>query len=236
MAFDRNSNAFTFGFAIVMVIVVGAVLSGIALGLKDRQKMNDDVKKKMDILGAINVKSTRANAVAEYDKYIANSYVINYKGAIVEGMDALSVDIKKQFRDRSLAPGDKLYPLYIFAKDGKKFTVVPMVGTGLWGPIWGFVALEDDLTTIYGATFDHKTETPGLGAEIRERMFQEKFYGKNTKRINYSGNIFEICKGGAGCSGDYQVDGITGGTITSKGVEEMMIRTFRIYENHFKTI
>jgi len=237
MAFDKNSNAFTFGFSIVMVVVVGAILSGVALGLKDKQKLNDDIKKKMDILGAINVESTRDNAVSVYDQYVTDAYVINSNGQRAEG-NALSVDIKKDFRDKSKTDADKQFPMYICNKDGATYYVVPMVGTGLWGPIWGFVALENDFATIYGAKFDHKTETPGLGAEIREQDFQKKFYAsQGKKKINFGGSkMFEILKGGATPSADYQVDGITGGTITSKGVEEMMIRTFKVYQAHFNSL
>lgn len=237
MAFDKNSNAFTFGFAIVMVVVVGAVLSGVSLGLKEKQQLNDDIKKKMDILGALNVECTRENAIELYDRFITDSYVINSKGEKTEG-EALAVDIKKDFRDRSLPIENKRFPLYVSNKDGQQYYVVPMVGTGLWGPVWGFVALEGDFATIYGAKFDHKTETPGLGAEIREVDFQKKFYEKQgKKKINFgSDKLFEIMKGGSVPTETYQVDGITGGTITSKGVEEMLIRTLKLYELHFNTI
>ena len=108
--------------------------------------------------------------------------------------------------------------------------VVPVVGRGLWGPIWGFLALEVDGKTIYGAVFNHKTETPGLGAEIREDFFQEKFLGKSLRAEGSP--YFEVRKGGA-VTDDHSVDGITGGTITSRGVGEMIDRTMGHYMRYF---
>jgi Na+-transporting NADH:ubiquinone oxidoreductase subunit C len=109
-----------------------------------------------------------------------------------------------------------------------------MVGKGLWGPIWGFVALEGDYNTVYGAVFSHKSETPGLGAEISEAFFQEPFEGKTI--YNTEGKLvsIDVKKGGAGDSNPHAVDGITGGTITSVGVQEMMKRTFGIYDTYFQ--
>jgi Na+-transporting NADH:ubiquinone oxidoreductase subunit C len=231
MAFDKNSNGFTFGFAIAMVVVVGAVLALIAMGLKERQVKNQLDKKRIDILGAIKVEASRENAAEVFNQYVKNSYVIDHKGNPVEGgVSAFDIDIKKDFRDKTLSEEDKRYPLYECEKDGKMLYVVPMVGKGLWGPIWGFVSVEDDFTTIYGAKFDHKTETPGLGAEIKEDFFTEKF---DEKKLADKGKYFEVLKGGSVPSEPNQVDGITGGTITSKGVEEMMNRTFDIYMKYF---
>lgn len=234
MAINKNSNGFTFGFAIVMVVVVGAVLALVAMGLKDRQVKNENDKKRIDILGAIKVEATRSNAAQLFDEYVKESYVINSSGERVEGgKNAFDIDIKKDYRDRTLSEADKNYPVYRCEKEGQTLFVVPMVGKGLWGPIWGFVSVESDYETIYGAKFDHKTETPGLGAEIKEDFFTEKF---PEKKIAESGKHFEILKGGSVPSEPNQVDGITGGTITSKGVEEMMNRTFDIYIKHFENI
>ena len=111
--------------------------------------------------------------------------------------------------------------------------MVPVVGKGLWGPIWGYVALESDMETIYGAVFDHKTETPGLGAEIKEGFFQAPFKGK---KINHGRPaLYAVVKGGAPTTTEYSVDGITGGTITSKGVGEMVDRTMAIYLKYFQS-
>jgi Na+-transporting NADH:ubiquinone oxidoreductase subunit C len=109
--------------------------------------------------------------------------------------------------------------------------VIPVVGSGLWGPIWGYIAMESDMKTIYGAKFDHKTETPGLGAEIRENFFSDKFSGKT---LNEVVPFFSVLKGGS-VTDEHSVDGITGGTITSKGVEKMINRTLGIYLLYFES-
>lgn len=236
MAFDKNSNGFTFTFAIIMVIVVGTLLALVSMGLKDKQNQNAENKKRMDILGAIKVDATRENAGEIFDQYVKEAYVINHEGKKVEGdVSAFTVDIQKDYRDRTLAEEDKYFPVYRCEKDGKTLFVVPMVGKGLWGPIWGFVAIESDYKTIFGAKFDHKSETPGLGAEINQPDFQNRFTEIYGSRIvdSSSDKYFEILKGGSVPSSENQVDGITGGTITSKGVEEMINRTFIIYFKHF---
>ena len=157
---------------------------------------------------------------------------------VEDGAEAFDVDIKKDFRDRSLGDSDKNYPLYMCEKEGETLYVVPMVGKGLWGPIWGFVSVKGDFKSIYGVKFDHKTETPGLGAEIKTPLFMDKFtIDPGNRVLNPDGKkMFEVLKGGSEIKKEYQVDGITGGTITSKGVEEMMDRTFRIYQNHFSQL
>jgi Na+-transporting NADH:ubiquinone oxidoreductase subunit C len=232
MAFNKNSSSFTFIFAIIMVVAVGSLLALVSLGLKDKQVKNENDKKRIDILGAIQVDATRANAEELFSKYVTESFVINNKGQRLEGdVNAFDVDIKKDFRDKTLTEDDKNYPVYRCEKDGETLFVVPMVGKGLWGPIWGFVSIKSDYATLYGAKFDHKTETPGLGAEIKEDFFTSKFSGKS---LADAGKSFEILKGGSVPSQPNQVDGITGGTITSKGVEEMMNRTFGIYMEFFK--
>ncbi|MFC2087108.1 NADH:ubiquinone reductase (Na(+)-transporting) subunit C, partial [Bacteroidota bacterium] len=116
--------------------------------------------------------------------------------------------------------------------------IIPLRGKGLWGPIWGYVSLEDDYNTVYGAVFDHKTETPGLGAEINTTWFQKPFKGKNI--FNQSGEFvgINIYKGGSGAAanaGDLKhgVDGISGGTITSKGVEAMIHDNLNLYTAYF---
>jgi len=236
MAFDKNSNGFTFTFAIIMVIVVGTLLALVSMGLKDKQNQNAENKKRMDILGAIKVEATRENAAQIFEQYVKEAYVINFEGNKVDGdISAFTVDIQKDYRDRELAEENKYFPVYKCEKDGKTLYVVPMVGKGLWGPIWGFIALESDYKTIFGAKFDHKSETPGLGAEINQPEFQKRFTEVYGQRIvdSSSKKYFEILKGGSVPVSKNQVDGITGGTITSKGVEEMINRTFIIYFNHF---
>ena len=237
MAINKNSTGFTILFAIIMVIVVGGILSFTAMKLKPMQEKNDRVKKMADILNALKLDADRSNAQKLFEDYITNSMVLNYKGEPVEGdIEAFDIDIRQQFRDKSLSQEERYYPLYMAEFDGNKYYVVPMVGKGLWGPIWGFVSLESNLNEIYGASFDHQGETPGLGAEINTTPFESQFDGKEI--LNEEGEMVSVLvrKGGALEGNDHQVDGITGGTITSNGVTEMLDRTFNLYNQYFKNL
>lgn len=243
MAIDKNSNAFTFGFAVAMVVVVGTILSVLAMGLKPLQLKNEADKKRIDILTAIDVKADRNDAKELFEQYVVERVVIDYNGNEVSSEtgeidqqnedDAFNLDIRAQYRDRTVPQEERMYPYYRCEKDGNTYYVIPMVGNGLWGAIWGFVALESDYNTIYGASFDHATETPGLGAEINLPGFQDPFEGK--KILDESGDYKSITvkKGGAEEGNPHQVDAITGGTITSDGVTEMLQRTLEVYHRYF---
>ena len=233
MAIDKNSNSYTFGFAILMVIVVGSLLAVASQGLKTRQEKNATDKKMMSILSAINIDATRENAQEMYNKYVIDSKIISGKDL---SADAFNVDIKKEFRDKNINVSDRNYPLYICEKDGDKYYIIPVVGTGLWGPIWGFVALESDFKTIYGANFDHKAETPGLGAEIKYASYSDQYTGETISDTTGNFQPIIVVKDGSGSGINSKVDGITGGTITSKGVEEMTTRTLEVYVNYFKSL
>ena len=233
MAIDKNSNSYTFGFAILMVIIVGSLLALASQGLKTRQEKNATDKKMMSILSAINIDATRENAQEMYNKYVIDSKIISGKDL---SADAFNVDIKKEFRDKNISVSDRNYPLYICEKDGDKYYIIPVVGTGLWGPIWGFVALESDFKTIYGANFDHKSETPGLGAEIKYASYSDQYTGEMISDTTGTFQPIIVLKDGSGSGLNSKVDGITGGTITSKGVEEMTTRTLEVYVNYFKSI
>lgn len=234
MAVNKDSNSYTFIFAILLVAVVGTSLASLSVGLKPRQTANIIIKKKMDILGAVKIESTRKTAEKLYKENILvdECLVINENGEVIPGKDAFNVNIKKEYRNKNLAKSDRQYPLYVANIDGGKKYIIPVVGSGLWGPIWGYIAVNEDKTSIFGAVFDHKTETPGLGAEIKTNMFQDQFNGEF---ISDSGTYkkMKIVKDGSGGSQEYTVDGITGGTITSKGVEEMLDRTVQVYVDYF---
>ena len=233
MAIDKNSNSYTFGFAVLMVFVVGSLLAIASQGLKARQEKNATDKKMMNILSAINIDATRENAQEMYNKYVIDSKIISGKDLNAE---AFNVDIKKEFRDKNISVSDRNYPLYICEKDGDKYYIIPVVGTGLWGPIWGFIALESDFKTIYGANFDHKSETPGLGAEIKYASYSDQYTGETISDTTGSFQPIIVVKDGSGSGINSKVDGITGGTITSKGVEEMTTRTLEVYANYFKSL
>lgn len=251
MAINRDSNGYTFAFAIIMVVVVGAILASLAMGLKDLQQENMKQEKMRDILVSVQAME-KDQAMTEapdlFSKYISKRVLLDAKGNTIgeesgeiptkaKGpKDPFNIDVKKQYRSfkaKAIDAADMVYPLYECAKDGKTYYIVPMVGTGLWGPIWGYIAFNDDMNTIYGATFDHKTETPGLGAEIKEVGFQKQFAGKTI----FEGSSFvsiSVLKGGGAKSNPHAVDGITGGTITSDGLGDMIKNTLTVYAPYFQ--
>lgn len=244
MALNKESNGFTFGFAIALVVVLGVILASLAEGLRPRKEGNVRVKKQIDILSAMmDVEKEgidRTNAEAEFTKYVdlSQAVILNNSGEEVSmGEEAFEVDIKKEYRDKNLAENDKKFPLFKAQdKSGASRFIIPVVGKGLWGPIWGYICLEEDMRTILGVSFDHKTETPGLGAEINKPFFMDRW--KKSEISDTDGNFqkYEVVKDNSGSTDPSKVDGITGGTITSKGVEEMVNRSLKIYSNYFKNL
>ena len=251
MAVDVNSNKYTFIFATVMVIVVATLLALASESLKPMQKMNVANEKRQNILTSIGVEVDAAEAEAAYDENLVEALVLDANGEVVENptVQAFDIDVLKDYRGglsgiykanagnmeamkaALLAWGDGgvNYPLFILKKGGENVFVIPMVGTGLWGPVWGYVTIASDGKTVVGAVFDHKSETPGLGAEINQASFQKPFEGKTIfdEKGNFTG--ISVMKGGAKGS-NHGVDAISGGTITSNGVTEMIVRTLKIYE------
>ncbi|MDD4225770.1 MAG: NADH:ubiquinone reductase (Na(+)-transporting) subunit C [Mariniphaga sp.] len=228
---DRNSNTYTFIYAAIMVVLVAAILASVAMALKDRQNKNIEVEKKQNILASVNISSTTSDAEKIYAEKIKNQYVINTKGEVVEGEDAFLIDIRKE---KSKKAEEKLLPVFeCQTENGLKY-IFPMRGSGLWGPVWGFVSLNEDMNTIYGANFDHQGETPGLGAEISTTWFQESFKGKRI--FDDTGNLISITitKAGQEAPEAHSVDGISGGTITSKGLENMLLEDFNSYKEFLK--
>ncbi|MGL4992612.1 MAG: NADH:ubiquinone reductase (Na(+)-transporting) subunit C [Bacteroidales bacterium] len=226
---NRQSNSYTVIYSIVMVVVVAAVLAFTALSLKEKQTKNVEIDKKIQILNSIKVASNAKDAEALYEKYIKDSFVINAKGEKISSDSdraaAFNVDVPAQVKGNV---GDKRnereLPVYIAnLEDGSVKYIFPMSGAGLWGPIWGYVSLNDDRNTVYGAYFSHKGETPGLGAEIEKDFFYEQFAGKELFKEGVFKSIAVEKKGQKSLTGADQVDAISGGTITSKGVDAMLM-------------
>jgi len=236
------SNTYIFVFSLIMVTIVAVLLSFVATQLKPIQEMNVQIEKKQDVLRSVGKAEDAAEAEdkntyinEEFAKYITDSYVVDYNGNKVETdafqvMLDLAAEIRKPREERN-------YPVFVYSESGgpNKY-VVPVRGKGLWGPIWGYIALDDDLNAISGAVFDHKGETPGLGAEINTQWFQSDFTGKTL--FNEAGEFvsIEVVKGGAVPSNPHQVDAISGGTITSKALEEMLIDCLTGYVAYFKEL
>lgn len=217
---DKQGNTYTFLYASVMVIVVAAVLAFVSESLKPIQNKNADIAKKIDILKSVNISSTAKDAEAVYEQNIKNTYALNLSGQKVEGVDAFRVDLAKEL---AKAPDARNYPIYESNVNGETKYIIPLRGKGLWGPIWGYVALNADKKTIFGATFGHKGETPGLGAEIDKDWFQKPFVGKSIFDANGTFVAIKVEKTGQGGQHpESEVDAISGGTITSKGLEAML--------------
>lgn len=228
MKFNVNSNGYTFTFAAVLVVVVAALLSFTATSLQERQEENVAQEKKQNILESIGKKVERVDAAAAYEQIIKEEVVVVNGSAMKEaGLSAFDVnmadEIKKPIEERQ-------FPLFIAEFEGNRSYIIPLRGKGLWGPIWGYIALKDDLNTVIGATFGHKSETPGLGAEIATPIFQDQFPGKEIMKGQDFVSI-EVRKGDA--AGTHQVDGISGGTITSVGVDDMLKDCLVGYQSFF---
>jgi Na+-transporting NADH:ubiquinone oxidoreductase subunit C len=225
---NRNSNTYTFLYAAIMVILVAAVLASVSMALKPRQKRNFEIEKKKNILASVNIVSDATSAEKIYADKILNEYVVSVSGEQVDG-DAFNTDLKKE---RAKSTEEMVLPIFEFQTDEGLKYVLPLRGSGLWGAVWGYVALNDDMNTIYGANFDHEGETPGLGAEISTTAFEKAFVGK--KLFDNTGKLVSILVAKVGQGQDVpdenKVDGISGGTITSKGLEKMLLDDFTSYQ------
>lgn len=165
-----------------MVVVVAVLLSGASLGLKSKQAANVSQEKKQSILASIGIELDRAQSDVAFDQYVKQSLTL--KGGEVVSEDAsaaFEIDMAAAIKEGNM---ERQVPLYVAEKDGETFYIVPMRGKGLWGPVWGYLALESDGNTVVGATFDHKSETPGLGAEITTPMFTEQFPYPEERQIH----------------------------------------------------
>ena len=226
---DRNGNVYTFLYASVMVIIVATILSFTAINLKPFQDKNSEIEKKQSILASVNIEATVDNAEQLYSEKIVNSYIVNAEGTQVDG-DAFSVVLKKE-RAKSLEV--RALPVYECQIDGSIKYILPVYGTGLWGPIWGYISMDEDMNTIYGAIFDHDSETPGLGAEISTPNFQNQFKGKSLFSSDGTFESIIVAKAGEAAPQEHRVDGITGGTITSKALQTMLLDDLSAYNAFF---
>lgn len=219
---NTNSNAYTIIYASVMVIIVAFILAFTSSSLKDMQDKNVELDKKKQILSALKVDTKGQDAEKLYSDYIKKEQIIDAEGNVVAETGGFN----------NVQSDDKL-SLYIAEVDGKTKYIIPLNGNGLWGPIWGYVALDDDKDTVYGTYFSHASETPGLGAEIATAGFQAPFEGKHIKKGNEIVSI-AVVKPGKVADGQDYVDGISGGTITSVAVEDMLKSNLKQY-NKFLT-
>ncbi|MBP7919813.1 MAG: NADH:ubiquinone reductase (Na(+)-transporting) subunit C [Parabacteroides sp.] len=219
---NRDSNLYTIVYASVMVILVALGLALTSQSLRSYQKKNEDIDKMMQILRSVRVQTTAADAEATFKSLIKESYLVDENGKQVEG-DAFSTDYVKAFASK------EALPVFVASIDGETKYIMAMSGAGLWGPLWGYMSVNEDKSTVYGADFSHQGETPGLGAEITQSFFSKEFYDK--KLFNEAGEFksIAIVKPGKTAEGQDYVDGISGGTITSQGVNQMILTSMGGY-------
>ncbi len=210
---NTNSNSYTIIYASVIVVIVAFLLAFVSSTLRDKQQMNVELDAKKQILSALNVRNVE-NVDAEYNKYVKQDMLMDAEGNLSENTGAFATAYEKEVKENNR------YHVFIAEVDGKTKYIFPVYGTGLWGGIWGYVALNDDRNTVFGTYFSHAGETPGLGAEIATAPFQDEFIGR---KVLKDGEVaLTVVKHGKVADPDYEVDGISGGTITSDGVKAML--------------
>ena len=247
MAINTDKNSYTIIFAIIMVVVVGSLLAFAAEGLKSNINENKRIEKQQNILYALGInENDESSAVFVSKDVVAESFEKNVtKQVVIQGADATEdpeaylIDVKKE---KSLAKDEsyqRRLPLFISETETGTYYVAPIRGKGLWDAIWGYVALDEDMV-IKGVYFDHKGETPGLGANIKQRFFMDDFSGEhlNDEAGNFSG--VTVAKGNNDPKNerktDNRVDAIAGSTITGNGVTAMIKDELKLYIPYFKTL
>lgn len=229
----RDSNVYIFIYSIVMVVVVAVLLALASTALKPAQLANVRMEKRLNILEAIRKGEEAENAPSKmeavnalYKRYIVREEVVNGQGRAVKGCSAFDIDLRGELECKA---SEKKLPVFVAElKDGSIKYIFPLAGQGLWGPIWGYIALNADLSTVYGVSFGNKAETPGLGAEIVSEHFRKQFEGKKI----FQGSTFvalKVLKGGGASKDVHAVDGISGGTLTSNGVQRMLLDCLKDY-------
>ncbi len=230
MKLNTNSNVYTIVYASVMVIIVAFLLAFISSVLKDIQEANVANDKRSQILSALNIRDVK-NVEQVYNETIIADPIVNVTGQVVKKNGGFDVDSKLITAKND---SKKQLPLYIAKVNNDTLYVVPLYGRGLWGGIYGYLALKKDFRTVYGANYGHEGETAGLGARIVEKEFQEKFINK----IAFTDSTFSQISLGMSKKVEHpesQVDVITGATLTSNGVDEMFKTSLAPYKNYFIT-
>jgi Na+-transporting NADH:ubiquinone oxidoreductase subunit C len=233
---NRDSNSYTFGFAAAMVLVVASVLAFTASSLKDLQSENVRKEKMQNILSTIGIETDREGAEKLFNNYVTAQLALRNDGTVDVTVDAFS-DIKLAIEVKKDAETQR-FPLYVASVDEETYYIVPLRGSGLWDAIWGYIALDEDRNTIKGAVFDHKGETAGLGAEITQQWFMDRFVGE--KIFDNSGDLVGISVSKTNNDpndtdkDDHEVDAISGATITGDGVSDMIFERLQHYLPYLK--
>ncbi|MDH3709472.1 MAG: NADH:ubiquinone reductase (Na(+)-transporting) subunit C [Cyclobacteriaceae bacterium] len=239
----RQSNTYIIIFSIITTIILGGLLSLTSVGLAERQQIQVELDTKKSILRAVMDIQKGDDVLGIYGDRI-ESLVVDHQGTRVENdsegvpLIAENVSIEKNFK---LDPEERLYPVFQFKGDNGEIDayILPIYGNGLWDVIWGYLALDKDLNTIKGVVFDHRGETPGLGARISEKDIQSRFVEKQL--YDQAGQLISVSmlKGEGNppeSLGVHSVDGLAGATITARGVNNMIKDYLSYYENYLKKI
>ncbi len=235
MAVNKNSTSYTITFAVILVVICGGWLAFLASSLKLQQTANVKNEKRQYILsaaGAYEISALKKMEQSEIEKIFnaaVDSRILDYNGKILKG-EAFDIDIVKEYKTTIGKEKSRKYPLFIYTKNGQTKYVIPMAGNGLWGPVWGFIAIASDKNTIADVVFDHKSETPGLGAKITDASFTSLFTN-SPKHIVTKDGIYKgvkVVKGGVK-NPEHEINAIAGATITSKGVGKMLEDGFKPY-------
>ncbi len=231
-----RSNRYIFFYAIGISLVTAVILAFASEGLRPLQTANIRLDIKTQILRSVRVMETEREALERMYAERVEAKVINHQGETIEGITPEDIRLKDEI---ATPPEERKMPLYIYTdQNQEKRYVIPMQGTGLWGPIYGYISLEDDFNTVYGAVFSHKSETPGLGAEIAELPFQQQFQGKKIMTEDNTFISVNVVKPTAktNYSDVHRVDGISGGTITSDGTDQMLENCIKPYLPYFEKL
>ena len=219
---NTNKNSYTLIYMVVIITIVSLLLSITSGSLRSFQEDNVRLDTKKQILNSLPGIELGEDAAATYAATIKEYNMLDAEGNVVKTLDPVAdFDVKAE---------EGQFPMYVAEIDGETKYILPMNGAGLWGAIWGYMALNDDRNTVFGVFFNHAGETPGLGAEIVTEKFRNPFIGKELLKNGKFASI-AIEKAGTKVEGRDQVDAISGGTITSKGVEAMLSSSLVNYEN-----
>ncbi len=231
---NTNSNFYTIVYSIVIVIVVAFLLAFASSYLKPKQDVNVALDKKRQILAALNIWGLNDKQVAqEYAKVILQDEIIDTLGRVTQegtqgGEDAGFKLGSSDYKAGKLA-------LFVCQVNGHTKYVVPIYGMGLWGPINGYIGIDEDKNTVCGAYFNHESETAGLGAEIKDsRAWQDQFIGKNIRKNDEGGVALSVVKKNEVTDTTVQCDAVTGATLTSDGVSLMLKDGLSKYLNFLK--
>ena len=245
MAINTDKNSYTIIFAILMVVAVGSLLAFTASALKPTISENKRLEKQQNILYAMGVNNndeTSAVFVSTdeapkfFDQYVKKQLVLQ-NGEVTEDAEAYLIDVKQEQAKAKDPDYSRKLPLFVGEKDGKTSYVIPIYGKGLWDAIWGYIAVDDSFV-VQGVYFDHKGETPGLGANIKERYFMDDFYGEHLLTESGAFEGISVAKGNADPKNedkvDNEVDALAGATITGNGVTAMIKNDLKLYWPYFK--